>query len=321
MNRWDRKTWWRAGAAVVLTAAMVAAAQATGEREILFPEILALAAGAWVAPRQPWQVSKGQMLLLMPVCAAMGVLVVRYLPVGLTGQILLGFSLVALLLLLTKTTLVPMLSACVLPVLLQTDSWVYPAAVAVLTGLIVLIQWGMEKAGLRDPERLDPAPFSFGGELLRWGKRLLAVAALAVPAVALGCPYLIAPPLLVAFTELSSPTCGMRSRPWTAYFMLAGAAFLGVGCRLLSIWGQVPLAVSATLAAAGVLLGFALVKRVFPPVGAIALLPMLLKEEALLWYPVQVLGGGALLLGAALLFFKSRQNAGQEPLDEEGVCE
>lgn len=72
---------------------MVLAAEGWGEREILFPEIAALAAGALAAPRQSRQPNRAWMVAGIAVCAAGGVLIVCLVLWPLWGHMLLAFSL------------------------------------------------------------------------------------------------------------------------------------------------------------------------------------------------------------------------------------
>ena len=41
-----------------------------------------------------------------------------------------------------------------------------------------------------------------------------------------------------------------------------------------------------------------------PPAGAVSILAMLIPEQAVLWFPVQITVGAALMMSMAILFFK-----------------
>ncbi|MFR7934323.1 MAG: hypothetical protein ACLU4S_02690 [Clostridium perfringens] len=69
---------------------MVSIAEITGEREIIFPEVAALVVGSWVLEKQPWKVSKLGLVGLMTLCSIVGVLIVRYVNLGLTIEVLIG---------------------------------------------------------------------------------------------------------------------------------------------------------------------------------------------------------------------------------------
>ena len=44
-----------------------------------------------------------------------------------------------------RTNFIPIISACILPIYMRTDSWVYSIAVSVMALLIIVGQWFMEK--------------------------------------------------------------------------------------------------------------------------------------------------------------------------------
>lgn len=299
---------------------MVAAAMLTGEREIIFPEILALAAGAWVADRQPWRVGRLHLVALMTVGSLAGVLLVRYVPMPLLLQVLAAFLFAAALLLLSRTTLVPLLSACILPVLLQTRSWVYPLAVLVLTGCVAGVQYLLERTGVRPArpkaEERPALRTQLRQEGPRWAGVFAGVALLGIAAVWTGWTFLIAPPLLVAYTELSNVYGKPRTRPVTVLLLLVSAAWAGTFFRLMVCegWG-LPLWLGAGLSTLFVLCCFAATGMIFPPAGAMALLPMLLDVPAVRQFPIQATVGCVLLMGAALLQFR-QPKAAEEPSRE-----
>ncbi len=63
---------------LLLVGLMVGIAELLNEREIISPEITALAVGYMVAQRRSWKVNGKRMLLLITICATVGVLIVRY---------------------------------------------------------------------------------------------------------------------------------------------------------------------------------------------------------------------------------------------------
>ena len=129
----------RYAASLGLVAAMVAAAELLGEQEVVFPEIAALAAGMWVIDKQVWRIGRRQAVWLMTLAAAAGWLIARIPGLPPPGGIALGFLFAAGCQVLTRTSLAPMLSACLLPVALGADSPVYPVAVFLLTLTLTVI--------------------------------------------------------------------------------------------------------------------------------------------------------------------------------------
>ena len=145
----DRPRRWRYLSAMAVVVLMVGVAERTGEREVIFPEMAALTIGMWIAPKRVWNVTRLQLVLLMGAGAVAGVCIVRWSPWPLAANLALAFAFAAGCLSLSRTTLVPLVSACMLPVLLHTESWVYPAAVTAMSLIVVAGQRAMERGGLR----------------------------------------------------------------------------------------------------------------------------------------------------------------------------
>lgn len=299
-------------ATVLMVALMVGAAELLGEKEIIFPEITALAVGALVAPKQAWKTSQFRMLFFIGLNAVGGVLIVRFLPAPLWLQITAAFLLCQMIYLYSGTTFAPMISAMVLPVLLGTESWVYPIAAVCLTGIILLVQHLLEQTGVRPKEPFIPAPVPGSRELARGVLRAACVGALAFLAIKGDIRFAIAPPLLVAFTEFSNPGCKARQTPVKTVLLISLCALTGAFCR----WGLtmrlgLPLTVAAVAAAVCMLTlvhGFG---RSLPPAGAMTVLAMLIPAETVLLYPLQVLlGASVLMLLARILFFEKREPSG-----------
>ncbi len=273
---------------------MIGLSQILGEKEIIFPEIAALSAGLFLAPKRSWQVSGIRMIVLISVCAVCGVAIVRYVPFPLLGQMILAFAVCQVILGFSRTTFAPMISAMVLPVLLQTDQWIYPLAASGLTALIVLLYRLLIHAGVCKAETYEPV------------------------FLAAGWQFCVAPPLLVAFQEFSNPRSKARNVPVKTVAVIAACAGIGAYGRLfLTETAGVPLTLTAVLTAAGtaaVLLGG---KLYLPPAGALAILPMLLPAAALALYPVMVLGGASAMMLLARLFFRT-EDAAESAAEAEG---
>lgn len=297
---------------------MIGLSQILGEKEIIFPEIAALSAGLFLAPKRSWQVSGIRMIVLISVCAVCGVAIVRYVPLPLLGQMILAFAVCQVILGFSRTTFAPMISAMVLPVLLQTDQWIYPLAASGLTALIVLLYRLLIRAGVCKAETYEPVPVPDRAGWLDAGKRVLLAAGLVTVFLAAGWQFCVAPPLLVAFQEFSNPRSKARNVPVKTVTVIAACAGIGAYGRLfLTETAGVPLTLTAVLTAAGtaaVLLGG---KLYLPPAGALAILPMLLPAAALALYPVMVLGGASAMMLLARLFFRT-EDAAESAAEAEG---
>lgn len=295
---------------LLLVGLMVGASQLLGEPEIIFPEITALAVGAWLAPRQPWRVSRPMMFLLIAAFSVLGVLFNLYLPLPLVFKVLLAFFICQAALTLCDTTFAPLISAAVLPILLGTRSWVYPLSSCVMTLLIIAGQWLLEKAGVRAPQEIpQPLPLRqrMGMPQLTGWLKLLGCASLVIlPALGLGATFCMAPPLLVGFTELANPESPARKRPGPLVLLVFACAMAGSICRLVFTQTLgLPLTVSALIVTGIALTLMQGLKLYFPPAGAVAILPFLLPSSILWMYPIQVGLGFIALMGIAMGFFRS----------------
>lgn len=303
-------------AAAVLV--MVLAAESTGEMELLFPEAAALFIGAWTLPSQPWKVSRPVLVLLMGTSAILGICVVRFVPAPLYIQLALAFICIAGILFISRTSMVPAISACILPVMLGTRSWVYPLAVAVLAVLAVLGRWGMERAGWVQPVEQTRVAGKPRSEFIRWLKLLLCFLVLAVLPAVTGAVYFIVPPLIVVFIEYSNPGFRQGKSVVKVAAVLFLSALTGVAARMvLHEKLHVPLTVAAVTA---ITLLFC-VQHVsgvrFPPAGALALLPMLLPADGLWLYPIEAGAGAIVLIAVSYLVFPARQRQKGTPKSPE----
>lgn len=94
------------------------------------------------------------------------------------------------------------------------------------------------------------------------------------------------------------------------YFVAAIAlcALIGAGCRYLIVmeW-NLPLTLASLVAAVGMILILTGLKAFIPPAGALCILPMLIPEEAVMGYPVQIFAGAALFMVFSLTIFRNRE--------------
>ena len=295
---------------VFIVAAMVMTAELLHEKEIIFPEITALAVGALVAPKRSWQTNRTLMVALIAVCSTGGVLIVRCIPLALWAQMLLAFAICQLLYLFSRTAFAPMISAMVLPVLLGTTSWVYPVSAVAMTVIIVALQFFFEKCSISEKEPFSPTPLPSKRDSLDMLLRIILAGILIFAAVSTGWQLCVAPPLLVAFTEFSRRNCKARKTPVKTILLVSLCAGAGALCRwTFSIMLGLPLALAAAAATAVTLLLMKGMKQYLPPAGAMAILPMLLPQERVLLFPVQAFIGVSALMGIALLFFRNNNKA------------
>ena len=297
----------RIAVALFVVAAMVTVSEFVAEPEIIFPEIMALAVGALVAPKRTWQVSSVRMVALITISAVVGLCISRYVPWPLWNKAALAFVLCQVALPFTRTTFAPMISAAVLPVMLGTTSWIYPISASVLSAVIACLRKGMEHARLCEVEPFEPQPLPETSEVTA----LIARAGIGVVWVSfcIYChvPFAAAPPLLVAFTELARPKCPARKQPWITILVVGLSAAAGVICRAsLVIALGLPLTLAAVVAAFCSLMLMSVTGRYFPPAGAMATLPMLISANQLVAFPFEALVGVTILTAVALACFRQR---------------
>lgn len=305
--KFDRNYMIRATVCTGLAAAMVGTAELLGEKEIIFPEITALTVGAIAAPKHSWRVSRTRMVLLIALCSVIGILIVRFSPFPKAAGLAAAYGVCQVIFLLSRTSFAPMISAAALPVLMGTETVIYPISAVSMTLLTCLAQYILERAGVCQPEEFQPLPEPDGFMWGSAGVRTVVAGALAFPLIHFGVQFCIAPPLLVAFTEFSNPQSKARAKPVKTVFIIAACAFAGALLRyLLCSCAGLPLTVAAILSVAATLAAMKAAGQFIPPAGALGVLPMIIPEEALAVYPVEVLAGAAAFMAAALCFRRKK---------------
>ncbi|GAB6168499.1 hypothetical protein JCM1393_09590 [Clostridium carnis] len=293
---------------LILVFLMMALAEYMGEKEIIFPEILALAVGAWIADKQPWKISKIGLVILMTLSAIVGVGIVRYINLGLVIQVAISLVFTGICLKATKTTLVPMISACVLPVIMGTETWIYPISVFLMSLIIVIVQGFMEKYNIRqiqEKTKIELGQEDIKKETVRLVKLFTIIILITIISVKSGNTFLMAPPLIVAFVELSETKSKARKNPKKLFLLFTLAALIGTSARfILNINLLLPLWITAMISTIGVFICFEKLEMLFPPVAAIALLPMILEVEKVKMFSIQVIIGSLLFIVIAMFVFK-----------------
>ena len=191
-----------------------------------------------------------------------------------------------------------------MPVILRTDSWIYPISAVSMTVFVSLMQKSLERAGLREEKKFTPLPPADAEDMAKAAVRILCVAAVAAVAAAAGYRFCIAPPLLVVFTEMmrkkfadpSKESWGQDSRAYFSVCICRGRLR-----EILTEKAGLPLTLSALSAIVLVMIFMALFRLRFPPAAALAVLPMIIAEDQLMSYPFQVCAGAAVFTAAAFL--------------------
>ncbi|WP_050638417.1 hypothetical protein [Candidatus Stoquefichus sp. SB1] len=281
---------------------MVGCSLLLNEPEIIFPEITALTIGAWLAPKQVWKTSSLKLVILIMIYAIIGVCLVRYLHMSLTFKVMLAFLLCNLGLIISHTTFAPLISACILPILMHTESWIYPISATIMAFMIVVIQNFLQKKGDCHPYHYEPVQFDYRHEFTLFIKRFIIISILGFLAIRLNNRLLIAPPLIVAFFELSGNHKKLRSHSLKLYTFTVFMAFIGAYLRYyLTVQNHFSIIWVVMLSTFILLCCIYYFEIFFPPVGAITILPMIIQPDLLLVYPILIASGFALLIIAAFL--------------------
>lgn len=307
----------------VFVVCMCRAQTASGIDELLFPETAAILCGAWMQPRQAWNVDRPRMLVLMASGAIFGLAVNLLVPGPIWLRAVLGFAFCALMMNLLGADMTPMLSAAILPVLLGTTSWTYPVAVVAIVALVCLGQVGLERAGLREPPTFRPLRLGVPHALGSWGRKLLVFALLSAPAYFSGNVFFAVPPLIVAYVELTRPDHSLRLRPWRAWASLALAGAIGSVGRCAMEYAAAPLPLAAGVAFAALVLVWNGLRTWLPPAGAVTLLALLVPFRGPWLYPLEVAVGAAVWIAAAELLFpgiRPGARASRDASDHKGLA-
>ncbi len=294
--------------AAVLVGGMTAAAEFFGNREIIFPEIAAIAVGALVSPKFSWNASKSRILVYISICAVLGVAIVKWLPLPIWAQMIVAFIVAQILLVNSKTSFAPMISAAVLPVMLQTETPVYIASAVILTALILLCRMVLEKADILEKNEFAPLPKPDLEVYKKVIFRTLFGSAMIVSALFTDFRFAVAPPLLVAFTEFSNPKSKARSVPIKAVALITLCGLFGAALRyaLCVKWNILPLYAVAVITILCVIALMKAFSLFIPPAGAISILAMLIPDDALIMFPLQIFVGSTIIMIIAKLFFKEK---------------
>ncbi len=288
---------------VGMVTVMVLLSELLHEKEMIFPETAALVIGAWAAPKQSWETNREKMFMSMILSAGIGFYMSAYLEAAIYLKLVVGLTICIAIVLVSRTTMLPVISACVLPILMEVDNIVYPISVVVLTAGVIVVQWFLEKKHLKPRHRYVPLEYDVMAEVKRWLYVLVIISLLAWGALAGGMKFVIAPPLIVLFSEMTYADSPAQKKPVKIFLLTALAAFLGTYARLLlCVFLPLPMALAAAAAFVCLLLFMAILQLYVPPVGAIAILPFLIPRSTLMMYPVQVMAGSALLILLAMLF-------------------
>ena len=291
-----------AAGAIIL--AMIAAAVLLRDKEIIFPEIAALCTGVFLAPKLVWKdTGPGKFLGLMTLSACLGIVLPTVIPAELVVlRLVVGCAFTLVCLTVTGSGLWPMLSACVLPALMNVTAPAYLFSVAACSLAILLVKQAL---GGFVPVKTDTDYRSWAVLRPRLTGCLWLLVYALVPC-ALHITPLIAPPLFVLFLELYTEDGKQRGREWRVCLLGVLCCTLGAAAALLFQYhlGGGPLLAGLVITP----LLFALLRgfgMYLPPVAALSFLPLILPAAKLPSYPLFT--GITLVLMTVFLRIKRRR--------------
>lgn len=292
---------------VVVVAMMIGTSELLQQREIIFPEATSVLVGLFLSPKRSWQVSKPRIFVLIGICSALGLMISVFLPLPLWIKLSIAFIICQFILLFSRTSFAPLISAAVLPVMLCTESLVCLIAAVGLTGIILLIYILLEKLHITEKEEFIPLPPPSKSDYSALLLRCAAATACICLAVNVNFLFAVAPPILVAFTELTRKESMARQKPIKAVGLIFVCTLAGALCRyILTVRLNLSLTLAAVAAAIIMVVILHAFKMYLPPAGALTILAMLVPTENLMIYPLEVLIGTGIFMALAILINKKR---------------
>lgn len=173
---------------IIIITIMTAASEVLAEREIIFPEIAAIAIGCLLAPKMTWNTNKVRIFALIALCAGSGLIIVWFMPGPVWLQMIVAYCVGQLYFMYSRTTFAPMISAIVLPVLLQSRSIIYFASAVIFTLLILIFRLILERCEIRPLIDYDKAPLPELFKIQRFPDQTLSGCHLHMPGTPAGFP-------------------------------------------------------------------------------------------------------------------------------------
>lgn len=291
--------------AVLVICLMIFLSEILKEKEIIFPELAALSVGCLILPGLPWVTDGKRIILYISISAISGVLIVLFMPGPLYLQMIVAYALSQGIFLISRTTFAPMISAIVLPVMLQTKSYIYILAAIGLTSLIVALRWVLVKRGCKFSLVYVPEDSLNKKNIKLALVRVVFVSILMLIFVPNDLKFMLAPPMLVAFTEFTRKGNKAVKAPVKAVVLISLCAVFGSVFRyLITVLANQPLTLSALFVACATFLLMRIMKMFLPPAAAMGVLALLIPGDKILIYPLQVFLGITVLMLLAKLIDK-----------------
>lgn len=288
---------------VAIIGAMVALSEFLHDPEVIFPEIAAIAAGAILSDHLAWHTNRQRIFVTIMICATLGMGIV-HLPGPIYLKMAFAYLIGQLIMLASGTTFAPMISAIVLPVMLSSRSINYLISATIFTALILAVHYFKTRKSEETTETTF-TPQLHAGSLMQVGVRSILMALMIYGSFKINMRFMVAPPLLVAFTEFTNPYSKARACPIVTILLMGFCATAGALSRLIfTMHFGLPLTFAAIIASIFFVLMMDFVNLYIPPVGACTILAMLIPASYVAIFPMQALFGILILMALAILVFK-----------------
>jgi len=264
--------------------------------DVVFPEVAALSVVLLVIDKGVWKANYLQIFLLFAIYSCLGVVVVKFSPFSTITNFIISAFFALLGFQLTRTNIYPAFSAMLLAILLGVHSWIYPISVILMISLILGLQTLMVKWGLR--AELNSKELSSRRKSgARWIiSRWIVISLCAFLAIHYDLKFLILPPIIVSYLEVSTTKSDLKSYPFNLIILMAAGSVLGMFSKmaLVDALGFPPY-IAFPLCLSVLFLFFEYVRRSFAPAAALVLIPYIIEGD-LTFYPIYVVVGSIIFI-------------------------
>ena len=141
-----------------------------------------------------------------------------------------------------------------------------------------------------------------------WAKLFIIFSVISIYPLLQGFLFWLSPPVVVTFAELSNTISPNRKRLFKIWeIMIIGASIGTVFRFLLNIYFDLPLVIAAIFACLFMFLIYNRTKILYPPSAGALLMPMILKPQDVIYYPIQVANGLGMLILIVKYLFNQKQ--------------
>lgn len=277
---------------------MTAAAYSFQQKEIILPELAALAVGCFLYKKNAWN-QKPMHLFLLPSATAFIGFFINGIEINMAAKIVLVLAVMFMMLHFIKSNLAPALATGLLPIVTNCDSYVFLGSIIIFMGLLAFLS-----AVFFKPENIEQAPKEdlkplssiavFLTVLILW---------VIICSVAHVMQMAAIPPIIVLGYELINKKQYSFTMMYKQVTALVLAAF--IGAQTIYYLDNFLLAAVINFIAAVIILHF--LKMKMPPVYGMVMLPMILPGLSHVYFAVNVAVTSLVLLGTIYFLINKKE--------------